>query len=152
MDPIRAVMGRGRIGASDPARAPENGFGLTALFAATFSATHHWLGTRSATTARTAWAPDYPFGMTPEEFAEDMAAVERSWGTRELALEWIPDASRTMSTTRRRPEYRSQPILAFVTLSHPGTSTSFFATDEAGLADLWRECWVGSGEPAGQPS
>ncbi len=88
MDDIRAVMD-----AAGSERAVllglEDGFGLTALFAATYP--QRTIGLVAyATTPRTAWAPDYPFGMTPEDFAEDMAAVERSWGTRELALEWIP--------------------------------------------------------------
>ncbi len=36
---------------------------------------------------RIAWAPDYPWGMRPEKFERELAAIELGWGTRELAEE-----------------------------------------------------------------
>jgi class 3 adenylate cyclase len=88
MDDIRAVMD-----AAGSERAVllgiEDGFALTALFAATYPERTVAL-IAFGSTARTAWAPDYPFGMTPEEFADDLAAVERSWGTRALVEAWMP--------------------------------------------------------------
>ena len=73
-----------------------------------------------------------------------MAAVERSWGAREPALEWIPYVSPNDVDDEETTGVQKSADPGFVTLSHPGTSTSFFATDEAGFADFWRECWVGS--------
>jgi class 3 adenylate cyclase len=88
MDDIRAVMD-----AAGSERAIllgiEDGFSLTALFAATYPERTMALIAYGAT-ARTAWAPDYPFGQTPEAFAGDIADIERGWGTRELVEAWIP--------------------------------------------------------------
>ncbi|MDP9299458.1 MAG: adenylate/guanylate cyclase domain-containing protein [Actinomycetota bacterium] len=88
MDDLRAVMD-----AAGSERAIlfgiEDGFSLTALFAATYPERTVALIAYGAA-ARTAWAPDYPFGMTPEAFSEDLADVERGWGTRELVKEWLP--------------------------------------------------------------
>jgi class 3 adenylate cyclase/pimeloyl-ACP methyl ester carboxylesterase len=87
MDDIRAVMD-----AAGTERAVllgiEDGFALTALFAATYPERTIALIAYGAT-ARTAWAPDYPFGVTPEDFADDLAAVERGWGTRDLVEIWM---------------------------------------------------------------
>ena len=88
MDDIRAVMDAAR---SERAvlLGMEDGFALTALFAATYP--ERTLGMVAyGATARTAWAPDYPFGTDPQEYAEDLAAVERGWGTRELVEAWMP--------------------------------------------------------------
>jgi class 3 adenylate cyclase len=38
--------------------------------------------------ARAAWAPDYEFGVTEEEFRADREAMARLWGTEEYAREW----------------------------------------------------------------
>jgi class 3 adenylate cyclase len=38
---------------------------------------------------RTAWAPDYPWGMTPDEFDQELAATEERWGTRAYAAEQV---------------------------------------------------------------
>jgi pimeloyl-ACP methyl ester carboxylesterase/class 3 adenylate cyclase len=38
--------------------------------------------------ARAAWAPDYEFGVTEEEFRADRAATARLWGSEEYAREW----------------------------------------------------------------
>ncbi|HTG47951.1 MAG TPA: adenylate/guanylate cyclase domain-containing protein [Actinomycetota bacterium] len=88
MDDIRAVMD-----AAGSERAVlfgiEDGFALAALFASTYPERTAALIAYAAT-ARTAWAPDYPFGQTPESFEEDIASIERGWGTRELAEEWMP--------------------------------------------------------------
>ncbi|MGH2597561.1 MAG: adenylate/guanylate cyclase domain-containing protein [Actinomycetota bacterium] len=88
MDDIRAVMD-----AAGSERAVllgiEDGFALTALFAATYPQRTSALIACGAS-ARTAWAPDYQHGTTPEDFADDIASVERSWGTNRLAREWMP--------------------------------------------------------------
>ncbi len=88
MDDIRAVMD-----AAGTERAVllgiEDGFALTALFAATYPERTIALIAYGAT-ARTAWAPDYPSGVTPEEFAAELLDIERGWGTRELVENWMP--------------------------------------------------------------
>ncbi len=88
MDDIRAVMD-----AAGTQRAVllgiEDGFALTALFAATYPERTIALIAYGAT-ARTAWATDYPFGMSPEEYASEIADIERGWGTRELVEDWMP--------------------------------------------------------------
>ena len=86
MDDVRAVMD---AAGSDRAAlfGIEDGFALTAVFAATYPQRTIALIAYGAT-ARTAWAPDYPHGTPAEEYAEDLADVERGWGTRALAREW----------------------------------------------------------------
>jgi pimeloyl-ACP methyl ester carboxylesterase len=45
------------------------------------------------TAPRMAWAPDYPWGQTPEEFEVDLEATKTRWGTRELAAEIVRDTT-----------------------------------------------------------
>jgi class 3 adenylate cyclase len=59
---------------------------LCCLFAATYPERTHAL-VLCNTRPRTAWAPDYPWGMTPEEFDKDLEASETRWGTRAYAQE-----------------------------------------------------------------
>ncbi len=88
MDDIRAVMD-----SAGSERATilgiEGGFALAALFAATYPDRTVAL-VAYGTTARTAWAPDYPGGTPWDEFVKDIAEVERSRGTPELARAWMP--------------------------------------------------------------
>jgi len=46
--------------------------------------------------ARGAWAPDYPWGETADEFEEDQASIEQHWG-RETFVEGITDDGRAPS-------------------------------------------------------
>lgn len=41
------------------------------------------------TTPRTAWAPDWPWGMTEEQLAEDLEIAENRWGTLSHAAEIV---------------------------------------------------------------
>lgn len=41
--------------------------------------------------ARYAWAPDYPMGMTPEEYLAEHEEIARSWGTIEHARRWMEE-------------------------------------------------------------
>jgi class 3 adenylate cyclase/pimeloyl-ACP methyl ester carboxylesterase len=70
---------------------------LCGLFAAT-----HPERTRALilinTGPRTAWAPDYPWGMTPDEFEAELASTQTRWGTREYAAEMV------RATTPRRAD------------------------------------------------
>lgn len=88
MDDIRAVMD-----AAGSERAvlfgAEDGFALAALFAATYPERTVGLVSYSAA-ARNVWAPDYPWGMPEDEYDDETAAVERGWGTIELARSWAP--------------------------------------------------------------
>ena len=43
------------------------------------------------TAARIAWAPDYPTGMTLEDFRIDREKIAAGWGSIALAEEWIAD-------------------------------------------------------------
>jgi pimeloyl-ACP methyl ester carboxylesterase len=90
MDDVRAVMD-----AVDSQNAVilgiSEGGPMTILFAATYPAR-----TRAAilygTVPRTAWAPDFPWGSTPEAFRERVANTEAHWGERanaERALKWL---------------------------------------------------------------
>jgi len=58
------------------------------LFAATFPARTKALILNN-TRPRMAWAPDYPWGMTPEEFHSDLEAAQTRWGSREYAAEMV---------------------------------------------------------------
>jgi class 3 adenylate cyclase len=86
MDDIRAVMD-----AAGSERAVlvgiEDGFSLAAMFAATYpertTALIGW-----AASARSLWAPDYPWAMSAAAWDEETREVERGWGTLDLAKDW----------------------------------------------------------------
>jgi len=59
---------------------------LCCLFAATFPERTRALILNNAR-PRTAWAPDYPWGMTQEQFEAELEAAETRWGSREYATE-----------------------------------------------------------------
>ena len=86
MDDIRAVMD-----AAGSERAVlvgvEDGFSLAAMFAATYPERSLALIGWSAS-ARSLWAPDYPWAMSESAYHEETREVERGWGTAELAREW----------------------------------------------------------------
>jgi pimeloyl-ACP methyl ester carboxylesterase len=91
MDDIRAVMD-----AAGSQRAVlfavEDGFALPAMFAATYPERTVGL-VAYATAARELWAPDYPWGEPKEDYDAKMAAIERGWGTKELARTWATEIS-----------------------------------------------------------
>lgn len=58
---------------------------LCCLFAATFPERTKALILNNAR-PRTAWAPDYPWGITQEEYEADLEATKALWGTREYAV------------------------------------------------------------------
>ncbi len=96
IDDLRAVMD-----AVDSERAIlvafADGGPLCCLFAATYPGRTRALILNN-TGPRVAWAPDYPWGMTPEEFQADLVATETRWGSREYAAEIV------RSTTPERAE------------------------------------------------
>jgi class 3 adenylate cyclase len=86
MDDIRAVMDaagsqRGVIVGI------EDGFSLAAMFAASYPertlALVGW-----AASARSLWAPDYPWADSAVAWDEETRDIERRWGTVELARDW----------------------------------------------------------------
>jgi class 3 adenylate cyclase/pimeloyl-ACP methyl ester carboxylesterase len=82
MDDIRAVMDA--AGSERAVLLSIDQIATAAVFAATFPDRTAGLIAYGAK-ARTAWAPDYPWGASPEAWAEEVEEVERSWGTVELA-------------------------------------------------------------------
>jgi class 3 adenylate cyclase len=88
MDDIRAVMD-----AADSERAillSVEDFATTGVFGATFP--KRTLGLIAyQPRAREGWASDYPWGYTPEAYAQEREEVERSWGTIEMARSWAHD-------------------------------------------------------------
>ncbi len=96
IDDLRAVMD-----AVDSERAIlvafADGGPLCCLFAATYPGRTRALILNN-TGPRVAWAPDYPWGMTPEEFQAELEATETRWGSREYAAEIV------RSTTPQRAD------------------------------------------------
>jgi class 3 adenylate cyclase len=86
MDDIRAVMD-----AAGSKRATLFGWGdggaLAALFAATYPERSAGLVLFDGN-ARMTWAPDYPWGMTEEEWEREHARIPTIWGTPQHAREW----------------------------------------------------------------
>ena len=70
---------------------------LCCLFAATYPGRTRALILNN-TGPRVAWAPDYPWGMTPEKFQADLVATQTRWGSREYAAEIV------RSTTPQRAD------------------------------------------------
>jgi pimeloyl-ACP methyl ester carboxylesterase len=89
MDDIRAVMD-----AVSSERAVlvglEDGFGLCAMFSATYPERTTALVGMSAT-ASGVERDGYPGGWSPQDLETELAMVERSWGSVELAVEWSKD-------------------------------------------------------------
>ena len=83
VDDVRAVMD-----AAGSRRAVLVGLATASQLCAVFAATHP---DRTAGLvlyegeAREAWAPDYPWGETPESFESSLTKMRSGWGTRELA-------------------------------------------------------------------
>jgi class 3 adenylate cyclase len=79
MDDARAVMGEVGSERAVVYGASESG-ALACLFAATHPDRTIALVVHGSC-ARIAWAPDYPWGVTPEQHEADLALIERAWGT-----------------------------------------------------------------------
>ena len=103
MDDIRAVMDA--VGSE---RALLFGLRDGAMLCCLFAASHpdRSLGLALwAPYARGRWAPDYPHGQRDEEWAAEIAAIERGWGSIEFA-EWnlhevAPDVTHTPDVLKR---------------------------------------------------
>jgi class 3 adenylate cyclase len=85
MDDVRAVMDA--VGSRRAALfGLSEGASMSVLFAATYPERTAALVLRSAS-ARTLWAPDYPWGRTEDEYERDIARDLRIYGPRREALE-----------------------------------------------------------------
>ena len=90
MDDIRAVMDAAEVERAAPF-GDEDGALLCAVFAAThpsrsFAAVLHGTGPRGS------WAPDYPCGLTAEQWDEYLTRVDDSWGTEAFTQYMIEEA------------------------------------------------------------
>ena len=65
-----------------------DGGGVCALFAASFPQRSTALIWWDAT-SRSAWAPDYPWGVTEEEFAASVPFMENAWGSNDAVAEVV---------------------------------------------------------------
>jgi len=83
MDDVRAVMDAARSERAVILGVSEGG-PLSLLFAATYPERTSAL-ILFGTMARFAWAPDFPWGVTEEKLDEEVARIDRSWGTEEYA-------------------------------------------------------------------
>ena len=88
MEDVRSVMDAAGSSRAVLLGLEDSGFAVAAMFAATLPSRTTGLVAYGAT-ARSLWAPDYPFGMQPEEFDAEVADVEMGWGTLEYARETV---------------------------------------------------------------
>ncbi len=91
IDDLRAVMD-----AVDSERAVlvafADGGPLCCLFAATYPGRTKALILNN-TRPRIAWAPDYPWGITPEEYQAELDKTETRWGSRSYAAEIVREVT-----------------------------------------------------------
>ncbi len=87
MDDLRAVMDAAGL-ARPVIMGISEGGPMTILFAATYPERISGAILYGAH-PRTAWAPDFPWGETPEALQDEVERTLRSWGTREFASEAI---------------------------------------------------------------
>jgi class 3 adenylate cyclase len=81
MDDVRAVMDAVRTERAAVLGMSEGG-PMSLLFAATYPGRVAGLIVYGAR-PRTAWAPDFPWGSTPERYRAYLETIERDWGSRE---------------------------------------------------------------------
>jgi class 3 adenylate cyclase len=124
MDDVRAVLDAAGSRRTVLWGAGPDGGALCAMFAATYPERVAALAFWNAA-ARTAWAPDYPWGGTPEVFEAFDDAVERAWGSDELA----PDLMRVVGipSLADDPEARRWFAKACRAMGSPGDVLAFDA-------------------------
>ena len=91
MDDARAVMDAVGSERAVVAGASESG-AMATLFAATHPDRTIALVLLSSS-ARVAWAPDYPLGQTREDHVEEVARIEETWGTEEYLRNAMPEVA-----------------------------------------------------------
>ncbi len=91
IDDIRAVLDALDVRAAVLISFADSG-PLCCLFAATYPDRTRALILANAR-PRSAQAPDYPWGMTPDEFRRELDATESRWGTRDYAAEIVAMAA-----------------------------------------------------------
>jgi pimeloyl-ACP methyl ester carboxylesterase/class 3 adenylate cyclase len=84
--------------------------------------------------ARVAWAPDYPFGMTTEQFEEDCRQVASGWGTGEYARAWAEAEMPTLASDEAFVEWLARSMRY---AASPGAAMEFqhvwYSTDVRGV-------------------
>jgi class 3 adenylate cyclase/pimeloyl-ACP methyl ester carboxylesterase len=118
LDDIRAVMEA--VGSE---RAVLVGVTVGAAIACLFAATYpeHTLGVALIhADARTAWAPDHPWGDTPEQHREETDLIDRGWGTGEFERWFLsgtgqPDDPASIARTARYLRNSLRPRSAVLT-------------------------------------
>jgi class 3 adenylate cyclase len=98
MDDVRAVMDAAGSERAVVYGASESG-AMAALFAATYPDRTIALVIQGSF-ARTAWALDYPAGLSPEWHAGEIARIRRSWGTEAFMRELFPEFADSPDTIR----------------------------------------------------
>ncbi len=133
MEDVRAVMD-----AADSTRAmllglESGGFPVAAMFAATLPERTAGLIVYGAA-ARELWAPDYPFGVQPQDYDADLAEVERTWGTQELARKYVGGLyPETQDDPRETEEFTAY----MRSLGGPGDAALWYRVDrDTDLRDL----------------
>jgi class 3 adenylate cyclase len=98
MDDARVVMDE--VGSE---RAVVYGASESGAMAALFAATHPDRTVAlviHGSDARTAWAPDYPWGQTREEHEAELVRIEEGWGTEDYVISWAPQLRSNPSLVR----------------------------------------------------
>jgi class 3 adenylate cyclase len=98
MDDVRSVMDAVGSPRAVVYGASESG-AMAALFAAIYPERTIALVIHGSY-ARTAWAPDYPFGFSQEWHEAEVARIRRSWGTEEYMREQFPEFANDAGTIR----------------------------------------------------
>ena len=98
MDDVRAVMDAVDSDRAVIYGASESG-AMAALFAATYPDRTIALVIHGSF-ARTAWAPDYPWGRTKEDHVAALADIERGWGTEAYMRDLFPELANDEETLR----------------------------------------------------
>jgi len=138
MEDVRAVMD-----AAGSERAVlagfESGFAVAAMFAATYPERTAGLVAYAAK-ARELWAPDYPFGESLADYDANLEEIERSWGTPNLARDWLSHINPAASDDDRE-------VAAFVrwmqSIGGPGDAVRWAKVDrEIDLRDVLRSIRV----------
>jgi class 3 adenylate cyclase len=132
MDDIRAVMD---AAGSDRAilLGIEDGFFLAAMFAATYPERTTALIAYGAG-ARTTRAPDYPWGLSEREMEDDLAGIDRAWGTRELARHWLGYVSPDHTSDEERVERFADWMRS---IGGPGDAAALYRVDrDTDIRDL----------------
>ena len=124
MDDVRAVMDAAGSQAAI-LFGTYQGAAMSILFAATYPERVRAL-VLWAPTPRTAWAPDYEWGLRPKEFREAVESIETEWGGRAPARWW----AEAIAPSRSQDESFVRRVGSFLRMSaSPGAAAANFMMD-----------------------